>query len=143
MKSDIRIFNDFEKLSRHAANIFIEQAARSIAERGRFLVALNGGNTPMRLFQLLATDYCDKVDWSKTHIFWGDERCVPPDDPGSSYGQAQEILLSHVPISDSNIHRVQTELGPVEAAKDYSLTLKSFASPPLDVPRFDLVYLGM
>ncbi len=143
MKSDIRIFNDFEKLSRHAANIFVEQAARSIAERGRFLVALNGGNTPMHLFQLLATDYRDKVDWSKTHIFWGDERCVPPDDPGSSYGQAQEILLSHVPISDSNIHRVQTELGPVEAAKDYSLTLKSFTSPPLDVPRFDLVYLGM
>ena len=143
MKTDIRIFKDSEILSRHAANIFVEQTAHSIAERGRFLVALNGGNTPMRLFQILATDYRDKVDWSKTHIFWGDERCVPPDDPGSSYGQAREALLSHVPIPDSNIHRVQTELGPAEAAKDYSLTLKSFASHPLDVPRFDLIYLGM
>src|SRR5260221_1623483 len=103
MKSDIRIFNDLEKLSRHAANIFIEQAARSIAERGRFLVVLNGGNTPMHLFQLLATDYRDKVDWSKTHIFLGDERCAPSYDPGSSYGQAQEILLSNFPNSDSKI----------------------------------------
>jgi len=143
MKPDIRIFKDLEKLSRHAANIFVEQAEKAIAERGRFLVALNGGNTPTRLFQLLTSDHHDKVNWNKTHIFWGDERCVPPDDPGSSYGQAREALLRHVPIPDSNIHRVHTELGPVEAAKDYSLTLRIFNSPPLDVPRFDLVYLGM
>jgi len=143
MKPDIRIFKDLEKLSRHAADIFVEGAAQSIAERGRFLVALNGGNTPMRLFQLLASDYRDKVNWSKTHIFWGDERCVPPDDPGSSYGQASDALLSHVRIPDSNIQRVKTELGPAEAATDYSRMLRSFASPPLDVPSIDLVYLGM
>ena len=143
MKSDIRIFKDLEKLSRHAANIFVEQAARSITERGRFLVALNGGSTPTRLFQLLATDSYDKVDWSKAHIFWGDERCVPPDDPGSSYGQARDTLFSHVSIPESSIHRVKTELRPAEAAKDYSLTLNRFASPLLDVPRFDLVYLGL
>ena len=143
MKSDIRIFKDLEKLSRHAANIFVEQAAGSIAEHDRFLIALNGGNTPTRLFQLLAEEYKDKVNWNKVHVFWGDERCVPPDDPGSSYGQARDALLSHVPIPDSNVHRVNTSLSPVEAAKDYSYTLSSFASPPLDVPRFDLIYLGM
>jgi len=143
MKSDIRIFKDLEKLSRHAANIFVEQAASAIAERDRFLVALNGGNTPTRLFQVLASDYRDKVNWNKTHIFWGDERCVPPDDPGSSYGQARAALLSHVPIPDSNIHRVDTSLPPSEAAKDYALTLKQFESPPFAFPGFDLVYLGM
>jgi len=143
MKPDIRIFQNTESLSHHAANIFSEQAAQSINNRNRFLVALNGGSTPTRLFQLLATDYRDKIDWSKTHIFWGDERCVPPDDPGSSYGQARDVLLSHVPIPDSNIHRVNTDLKPAEASRDYSLTLSQFASPPLDVPRFDLVYLGM
>ncbi len=143
MKPEIRIFNDLEDLSRAAAILFIEQAEQAIAERHRFLVALNGGSTPTRLFQLLATDEHEKADWSKVHIFWGDERCVPPDDSGSSYGQARDILLSHVFIPDVNIHRIQGELGPVEASKDYSLTLNGFASPPFEWPRFDLVYLGM
>ncbi|HLO32508.1 MAG TPA: 6-phosphogluconolactonase [Anaerolineales bacterium] len=143
MKPEIRIFKDVEELSRAAAKLFIEQAAQSIAERDRFLVALNGGNTPTRLFQLLATNERAKVDWSMVHIFWGDERCVPPEDPGSSYGQARDILLNHIPIPDANIHRLKGELGPAEAASDYSSTLKEFASAPLQWPRFDLLYLGM
>ena len=143
MNPELRIFRDFEKLSRHAANLFIEQSNRALIERDRFLVTLNGGNTPTRLFQLLGTDYRELVDWGKVHVFWGDERCVLPDDPGSSYGQARDVWLSHVPILDSNIHRVKTDLSPAEASRDYSLTLKGFSSPPLDVPRFDLVYLGM
>lgn len=143
MKPEIRIFNDLEALSRAAADLFVEQAANSIVERNQFLVALNGGSTPNRLFQLLATDYREKIDWSRVHIFWGDERCVPSDDPGSSYGQARDLLLSHVPTPDSNIHRIQGELSPLEAAKEYALVLKEFASPSLQWPRFDLVYLGM
>jgi len=151
MKLDIRIFKDSEKLSQHAANIFTAQAAQAINERKRFLVVLNGGSTPTRLFQLLATEYREKIEWAKVHIFWGDERCVPPDDAGSSYGQTRDVLLSHIPIPDSNIHRIQTDpsagsgrrLEPAEASRDYSLTLRGFASPLLNVPRFDLVYLGM
>jgi 6-phosphogluconolactonase len=143
MKPEILIFKNSEDLSRTAANIFIKQSEMSISERNRFLVALNGGSTPTRLFQLLATDEHEKAAWSKVHIFWGDERCVPPDDSGSSYGQARDILLSHVLIPDVNIHRIKGELGPAEASKDYFLTLKEFASPPLQWPRFDLVYLGM
>ncbi len=143
MKPEFRIFHDLERLSLHASKLFVEQAAQSIAERDQFLVALNGGGTPTRLFQMLATDFHNKVDWNKIHFFWGDERCVPPDDPGSSYGQARELLLSRVPIPESNIHRVKGELAPVEASKEYSLILKAYASPPLDWPRFDLVYLGM
>jgi len=143
MKPEIRIFNDLEDLSRAAANLFVEQADQSIAARDRFLAALNGGSTPTRLFELLATDYGKRVDWSRVHVFWGDERCVSPDDAGSSYGQARDIWLSHVLIPDANIHRIQGELGPVEAAKDYSLTLREFASPPLRWPRLDLIYLGM
>lgn len=143
MKPEIHIFDDLEELSRAAADLFIVQAEHSIAARDRFLVALNGGGTPTRLFQLLATDDREKVNWSKVHIFWGDERCVPPDDAGSSYGQARDILLSHVLIPDSNIHRIKGELGPAEASRDYSLTLREFASPPFEWPRFDLVFLGM
>jgi 6-phosphogluconolactonase len=143
MKQDVRIFKDVEELSRAAADLFAKQAAHSIAERERFLVALNGGSTPTRLFQLLATDFREQVDWNDVHIFWGDERCVPPEDPGSNYAQARQALLSHVPLPDSYIHRIPGELGPAEAAKDYSMILKQFASPPLDWPRFDLAYLGM
>lgn len=143
MKPEIHIFNDLQELSRAATDLFIAQAEQSIAERDWFLVALNGGGTPTRLFQLLATDDREKVNWSKVHIFWGDERCVPPEDAGSSYGQARDILLSHVLIPDSNIHRIKGELGPAEASKDYSLTLREFASAPFEWPRFDLVFLGM
>ena len=143
MRPEIRVFNDLENLSHAAANLFTAQAAESITKRNRFLVALNGGNTPMRLFQLLATDHRDQVDWKRVHVFWGDERCVPPDDAGSSYGQARDALLSRVPIPDSNIHRIMGELGPVEASGNYSLTVRRFASPPLEWPRFELVYLGM
>jgi len=143
MKPKLRIFDDLENISKHAANIFSKQAARSIVERGQFLVALNGGGTPTRLFQLLAADFHDKVEWAKVHVFWGDERCVPPDDSGSSYGQARELLLSHVSVPESNIHRIKGELPPVEAAKEYALLLKEFASPPPDWLRFDLIYLGM
>ncbi len=143
MNPELRIFHNLEKLSRHAANLFVEQSRRSIIERNRFLATLNGGSTPTRLFQLLATDFCDKVDWSKTHIFWGDERCVPPDDAGSSYGQARDALLSHVSIPDSNIHRIKGELEPIHASEDYARVLKDFAEDGIGVPRFDLIYLGM
>lgn len=143
MKPEIYIFKKIEELSRAAAMLFSQQSAQAILERNRFLVALNGGNTPTRLFHLLATDFRDNVEWRKVHVFWGDERCVPPTDTGSSYGQAWNTLLSHLPMPSANVHRIKGELGPGEASKDYSLILKGFAPSPLEWPRFDLVYLGM
>jgi 6-phosphogluconolactonase len=143
MKPDIRIFKDLEKLSRHTADLFIDQAQHAINDRDRFLVSLNGGSTPNRFFQLLGSDYKDQAEWGKIHIFWGDERCVPYDDPGSCYGQARDAFLNHVAIPASNIHPVNTHLQPAEAAKDYAGVLHQFAAPPLDVPQIDLVFLGM
>ena len=143
MNTKIRIFKSIEELSHDAAVLFIDQAAKAITERGRFLVALNGGGTPNRLFQLLASEYREKVDWNNVHVFWGDERCVPPIETGSSYKQAKEALLDHVSIPDENIHRVKGELEPVDSSREYALALKEFASLPFDFPRFDLVYLGM
>jgi 6-phosphogluconolactonase len=143
MNAEINVFPNLQKLSRHAAQLFVEQSARAVHERGRFLVALNGGSTPVVLFQSLANEFRDQVDWDKTHIFWGDERLVPASDPGSSYGQARDLLLRHCPIADSNVHRVNTDLEPAEASRDYSVILKRFASAPFEWPRFDLVYLGM
>ena len=143
MKPDIRIFKSLKEISRSAAIIFVEQAAQAILERGRFLAALNGGSTPAGTFKLLATEFREQVDWQPIHVFWGDERCVPASDPESSYGQARDLLLSHVPIPKENIHRIEGELSPAQAAKDYSIVLRRFASPTLEWPRFDLVFLGM
>ena len=143
MKPDIRIFRGLSDISRSAATIFVEQSIKAIQERSQFLVALNGGSTPAGTFQLLATEFREKVDWGQVHVFWGDERCVPAGDPESSYGQARDLLLRHVPIPEPNIHRIEGELSPAEAAKDYSMVLQKFASSPLAWPRFDLVFLGM
>ncbi|MCL4530881.1 MAG: 6-phosphogluconolactonase, partial [Chloroflexi bacterium] len=101
----LKVFAGIEPLSRWAAQKIIETSVEAISARGRFLFVLNGGGTPTLLFQLLGTEYRDKMDWSKTHVFWGDERCVPPDDKESSYGQAHEILLNKISIPDSNVHR--------------------------------------
>jgi len=143
MKPEVHIFKDMEALSRAAASSFVDQARQSIRERGRFLVVLNGGSTPVRLFQLLATDFREQVDWQSVQVFWGDERCVPPDDPGSNYRQAHDLLLNRLSLPVAHVHRIRGELGPAEAAKDYARTLKSFSSPPFPWPRFDLVYLGI
>ena len=143
MKPELRVFRNTEELSRHASELFVERAAQSVRKRGQFLVALNGGSTPARSFQLLASEYRDQVDWSKTHIFWGDERLVPPDNSESSFGQASTLFLQHVPIPDTNIHRIHAELEPEDSANQYARILKQFAAPMLEFPRFDLVYLGM
>ena len=141
---ELRIFNDIEALSHAAAEIFIETAAQAIEARGRFLVALSGGGTPSGLYRLLAGEiFRDKVDWARTFVFWGDERCVPPDREGSNYNQAYNILLRHVPIPDKNILRIQGELAPHKASDTYAQTLKEFADPGLEWPRMDLVLLGM
>lgn len=134
----IKTFNGIEELSQTAAASFIELANRAIAERGRFLVSLSGGSTPMKLYERLAVE---KMDWSRVHFFWGDERCVPVDDPGNTYGQTKKILFDK--IGQTNIHRVRSELEPEAAAVEYAHTLSGFADAPFDFPRFDLVLLGM
>jgi 6-phosphogluconolactonase len=139
----LEVFTNIELMSNAAGRTVADSSLEAIAQQGKFLIALNGGGTPKRLFELLGTDYRDKIDWSKTHVFWGDERCVAPNDEGSNYGQAQEIFLRNIDIPDTNIHRIKGELMAEEASKDYALVLKHFATPPLDWPRFDLVLLGM
>jgi len=134
----IKKFRDSSDLSQSAAKLFIELANQAIAQRGRFLVSLSGGGTPMKLYERLADE---KLDWSRVHFFWGDERCVPVEDAGNSYGQAKKVLFDK--ISATNIHRVESELEPDSAARNYAQTLSRFAEPPLDFPRFDLVLLGM
>lgn len=144
VEPDVRVFLDLAALNRAAADVFVEAASRAVTERGRFLICLSGGTSPGPLYSLLAeSPYRDLVSWSSAHVFWCDERCVPAEDLNSNYRQAQELLLSRVPVIAQNIHRVRTELDPELAAEDYALTLLRFADPPLAWPRLDLVMLGL
>lgn len=145
MPGEIIICNDLAEISRKAAELFVQISRLAIQHNGRFSVALSGGNTPRALYSLLATDaYRTKIDWSKVHVFWGDERCVPPDDEQSNYRMARETLLLHVPIPQPNIHRIRAEMPDHNvAAEDYEKQLRSFFQFESDLPRFDLILLGM
>ena len=138
----IRIFNDLEGISNAAAEIFADAAEQAIVKSGRFSVALSGGNTPRHLHEILSSEpYHDRIQWQLVHFFWGDERCVPADDPRSNFRMARETLLDLVPVPAENIHAVQCELPPAEGAFQYEAELRKFfgAQPPA----FDLILLGM
>jgi 6-phosphogluconolactonase len=139
----IKTFKEISELSEYAARAFIEIANKSIQERGRFLAALSGGSTPMRLYELLGNQYQNKVNWSNVHFFWGDERCVPIDDAGNSYGQTKKVLFDKINIPKENIHRILSELEPDLAARKYADTLSLFTIPPFAWLRLDLALLGM
>jgi 6-phosphogluconolactonase len=95
----IIICRDVDELNRKAAEQFIELANKAIERSGQFTVALSGGSTPRGLYALLAAPECrNRVDWFRVHLFWGDERCVPPDHPESNFRMVQESLLSKVQI---------------------------------------------
>lgn len=138
----IHVYPDNEALMRGAAELFVDQATRSALTRGRFNIALAGGTTPKRAYELLAQEpFRDRVDWSRVFVFWGDERCVPPDDALSNYRAARMALLDQVPIPAGNVHRIRGELPPAESACDYETALvQHFGPGPV---RFDLIILGL
>lgn len=135
-------YPDASHLAIGAAEQIIALADASISERGQFSLALSGGSTPQTLYELLATPaYAGRIDWQHVHVFWGDERCVPPDHIDSCYRMAREALLDHVPLPPDNIRRIQGELSPEEAAAKYERILHHFFDN--QAPRFDLILLGM
>ena len=113
------------------------------SEKKPFTVALSGGSTPKILFKHLAENYGDKIDWRTVHFFWGDERCVPPDDEESNFKMTDETLLQHIGIPPGNIHRIRGEAEPEAEAKRYSAEIQLFVEIVNGWPAFDLVMLGM
>jgi 6-phosphogluconolactonase len=135
-------FANEEALSQGMAEQFASSAEQAIAERGRFAVALSGGHTPTRAYRLLTAEpYVGRIDWSKVHIFWGDERNVPNTDPNSNERMALESLLSGILISSENIHPMFNGSTNVAAAAAYEAILRSFFGD--NGPLFDMVMLGM
>jgi 6-phosphogluconolactonase len=147
----IEVFPGVQELNQEAARRIVELAQATITANGRFSMALSGGSTPKKLYALLAdAPYKDQIDWGKVYIFFGDERCVPPDDPDSNYRMASETLLSKVPLPPQNVFRMHGENPPEEAATAYATELEKFfglehgdGPSPENFPRFNLILLGM
>lgn len=138
----IQVFPDFEALSTAAAELFIYLAAQVLAVGERFNVALSGGSTPKRTYELLGEPtFSSRIPWEKVHVFWGDERCVPPDDPRNNFLMARRAFLDKVPIPPSQVHPIQCAASPDRAAHDYEKMLSDFFDG--ESPRFDLVFLGL
>ena len=139
----IRIFRDADEVARAAARRFVELADAATRSRDRFSVALSGGSTPKRIYELLAGDELrDQVNWPAVHVFFGDERCVPPDDSESNYRMANEALLARVPLPPENVHRMRGEGDAVSNARLYEDELRNYFEDER-WPSFDLVMLGM
>ncbi|GAB3658955.1 6-phosphogluconolactonase [Hymenobacter agri] len=131
-----------EATLRDLADYFVTKAAEATAARGRFAVALSGGSSPKKLYELLASPaYREQVDWPSVYFFFGDERNVPRTDSQSNYLMAQTALLAPLGIADDHVFAFQTELPPAKAAAAYTREIKDFFGPK--PARFDLVLLGL
>ncbi|MCZ6548295.1 MAG: 6-phosphogluconolactonase [Deltaproteobacteria bacterium] len=143
--SPIHVCSNPEALYQQAAALFVRFASEATSTRGRFNVALSGGSTPRGVHKLLTeVGLRERIPWPQVHLFWGDERCVASTHPESNYRMTEETLVTRVPIPLENVHRIPTEKAPLEAANDYEQTIReAFALSKDNLPRFDLVFLGM
>ena len=141
----IEVLDDATSLALRAADLFREEVRARLESAGRFTVALSGGSTPRRLYRILSSADGPPMPWERIHLFWGDERHLPPDHADSNYRMVKESLLNLAPIPESNIHRIPAERSSAEeAAREYEAELRRFFSPGSGaIPSLDLVLLGL
>ncbi len=138
---DLVVLDTPADVAKALADLFVRCGQDAIAARGRFDVSLAGGTTPTAAYELLGTpEYASELDWNKVEVYFGDERCVPPDHEQSNYKMAKDAFLERVGIPGANVHRIAGEDDPVDAAAAYRAELISRLG---EEPRFDLVMLGM
>ncbi|MBS9463837.1 6-phosphogluconolactonase [Flagellimonas sp. 389] len=136
---ELKIYRDKNEVAKQ----FSEYFSGLVEGKSIFHVALSGGSTPKIVFDLLAADFSSKIDWSKIHFYWGDERCVPPTDDQSNYKMTVAHLFSKVDVSQEHIHRILGENDPHTEAKRYGKLLAEQLPLLNETPQFDLVILGM
>lgn len=145
--SNLLVVADQAALAQEAAKRVVAIAEEAVVRCGRFTVALAGGSTPKCLYSLLADEsYRTRLPWWGAHLFWGDERAVPPEHPDSNFGMAKESLLSRVPIPANQVHRMQAERADLDAAAgeyESEIARTLAAQPPDEPPAFDLILLGL
>lgn len=142
------VYPDSDALAKGAAIDLLRVAKQCVTERGYFTLALAGGSTPKKLYSLLATDPTFReFPWDKTHLFFGDERHVPPSHIDSNYLMVNTTLLSSGLVPASNVHRIHAELPDANmASADYDIELHTFFDTTMRFnlcPRFDMILLGM
>ena len=138
---ELQIFETPDELAGALADAFVEDASEAIARRGAFFVALAGGTTPKNAYRLLAAEpRKSRVDWNHVFVYFGDERCVPPESEESNYRMALQTFLQDVHVASDRVHRMRGENDPLAAARDYANLLVQTMG---DLPHFDLVMLGM
>lgn len=139
---NIEIFEDVDSICERAATFIVDLAGKSIEARGQFALSLSGGHTPEKLYTLLSSQqFAHKIDWHKTFIFWGDERCVPAGDDKNNAHMAKTLLLNKIDIPVANIFTIPVNLPPAESAIQYEQEIKKFfGTRP---PHFDLILLGL
>jgi 6-phosphogluconolactonase len=144
-KSEIIIESTPTSMSLRAADIFQAAATECISKKGNYIVALSGGSTPRKTHRRLAQEpYRSKISWSKTHIFWVDERCVPINHPGSNFGAAKQDFLDRLPIPKDHIHTMISHGIPEKDAVRYENKLKSIVQlDETGLPLFDFIFLGI
>lgn len=139
---EVMVFPDKEALSQAAAARLVDVVTTVLAEQERCTLALAGGSTPRRLYELLAETYPARIPWERLYLFWGDDRYVPHDHAASNYRMAHDALLQHVPIPSTHSFPVPTEQASAEAAAEaYEATLRRFFGTA--APAFDLTLLGL
>jgi len=136
---EVRVVSTLQALAEEAAGLLRHAAERAVANRGRFTLALSGGQTPLLLYRQLAAAGPDALPYDRMEIFWSDERAVPPDHPDSNYHLVWEAWLAHAPLDARRIHRIRGEDGPA-AAPAYEAELRTLLGDP---PRLDLILLGV
>jgi 6-phosphogluconolactonase len=141
--ANLHVFPDNPSFVDGAAEVIADLASGAIVERGRFTIALSGGGTPKQIYaRLAAADFRDRIAWEKVHIFFGDERCVPPDDARCNYRMVREAWFDHAPIPAENIHRIHGEDDPAIEALRYEQDIARLCRTAA-CPALDLVLLGM
>jgi len=137
----LRIADATDELARAVADALVEKASQTLQQRSHFSLALAGGNTPRLLYRLLSNEYRQRVDWSRVHLFWSDERYVPHDHPASNFRMARETLIDPLNLLPENVHPMPTDAAnPEDAARRYEQELRVLFE---EIPRLDLVLLGM
>ena len=141
MIREARVFAETDSMTRAIAEECLRIVGAAVAQNGRCAICLSGGSTPKALNALWARDYASSMPWKQIHLFWGDERYVPHDDPHSNYRMARETLISHVAIPPENINPMPTDYpNPDTAAREYGAILRQFFGAR---PEFDILFLGV
>ena len=143
MERTINIFETPNELAVKFAGELVELAAGAAKGKRPLCISLSGGSTPELLFTVLGERFGNSVNWANIHFFWGDERCVSPDDPASNFGMARRTLFNRIDIPEPNLHRIKGENDPVNEAFRYSLEIAEFTTKRESWPVFDLVILGL